>query len=73
MSRGPLWSIGGALVALLAAGPGRELALLPPIYSTNPAADAAIHLLHQSASQLAETVARTGHVLASSQIGRAHV
>jgi hypothetical protein len=66
MSRGPLWSLGGALAALLAAGPGRELALLPPIYS-NPAADAAIHLLHQSASQLAETVARTGHDLASSR------
>jgi hypothetical protein len=67
MSRGPLWSIGGALVALLAAGPGRELALLPPAFSANPAADAAIHLLHQSASQLADTVARAGHDLASSR------
>ena len=62
MSRGPLWSVGGALAGLLAAGPGRELALLAPIYPTNPAADAAIHL----ASQLADSVARTGHILASS-------
>ena len=62
MSRGPLWSLGGALAALLAAGPGRELALLAPTYPTNPAADAAISL----ASQLADSVARSGHALASS-------
>ena len=59
MSRGPLWSVGGALAALLAAGPGRELALLAPAYPTYPAADAAIHL----ASQLADSVARSGHTL----------
>jgi len=62
MSRGPLWSLGGAVAALLAAGSGRQLALLAPAYPTNPAADAAIHL----ASQLAESVARSGHELASS-------
>ena len=50
------------MAALLAAGPGRELALLAPNYPTNPAADAAIHL----ASQLADSVARTGHIFASS-------
>jgi hypothetical protein len=60
MPRGPLWSIGGAIAALLAAGPGRELAL-PPIYQPTSAADAAIHL----ASQLADSVARSGHELAS--------
>jgi hypothetical protein len=61
MSRGPLWSLGGAIAALLAAGSGRQLALLAPTYPANPAADAAIHL----ASQLAESVARSGHDLAA--------
>ena len=62
MSRGPLWSLGGAIAALLAAGSGRQLALLAPTYPHNPAADAAILL----ASQLADNVVRTGHDLASS-------
>ena len=59
-TRGPLWSLGGAVAALLAAGPGREISLFPPVYQPSPAADAAIHL----ASQLAESVVRTGHDLA---------
>jgi hypothetical protein len=60
MPRGPLWSLGGAVAALLAAGPGRELAL-QPAYQPTSAADAAIHL----ASQLAGSVAHSGHDLAS--------